>query len=305
MMLLRAATLSVADVDRAAESYAAWLDYEVVESGTVSDALAQSWGAPASAGHRMTVLHPASAKANFLRLVETTPHPAYLPLRSHGWAAIEICVQDVLAVDERLRRSPFQTIGPPREIEGLDAIHAMQVRGPDGEIVYLTEIRSDLPEFDLPRATVPIDSLFILVMGCSDLRASLEWMRRYAGMEFGCPNLQIVYTMLAKAYGTPEDELHTIATMVHGRDVFLELDQYPAAAVARERHPDELPPGVCIGTFAHPAFATLAVAAGQQALAPADRQPGCIYAGRESITMAAPDGALVELVDGSDLRQCQ
>jgi len=204
----------------------------------------------------------------------------------------------VLAANERMLRSPFEIIGPPREIEGLPAIYPMQMRGPDGEIVYLTQIRSDLPDFDLPRARAPIDSLFILVVGCSDLRASLAWFERHAGMQIGREKLDIVYTMLAKAYGTPLDELHTIATMTHGRDVFLELDQYPPAAIPRPMHAGALPPGVAVGTFAHPEFPQLAARAGDAAVAPAAVHESCIYAGRESLTLRAPDGTLVELVDG-------
>ena len=41
--------------------------------------------------------------------------------------------------------SPFEIIGPPREIDGVPAIYPLQVRGPDEEIVYLTQIRADLP----------------------------------------------------------------------------------------------------------------------------------------------------------------
>lgn len=301
MKLLRAATLSVADLDRSVANYTRWLDYEIVETGRVEPGLAAGWGAPATAGSRLAVLRPASGRDVFLRLIEAPPHPAYVPLRSYGWAAIEICVADVLATYERMRRSPFEIIGPPREIEGLDAIYPMQVRGPDDEIVYFTQIRSDLPDFDLPRAEAPIDSLFILVMGCSDLGASLAWLERHAGMAIGRAKLDIVYTMLAKAYGTPLDELHTIATMTHGRDVFLELDQYPAAATPRQAHAGALAPGVAVGTFAHPEFTQLAVEAGASAIMPAAWHESCIYGGREAMTLRAPDGTLVELVDGAGL----
>jgi hypothetical protein len=300
MKLLRAATVCVGDLDRSIETYARWLDYRLVETGALDAGLAAAWRAPASAGSRTAVLRPASGRDVFLRFVESPPHPAYVPLRSHGWAAIEICVTDVLATHERLQRSPFAVIGPPREIEGLDAIFPMQVQGPDAEIVYLTQIRGDLPDFDLPRAQAPIDSLFILVMGCSNLAASLSWLERHAGLAVGRARLDIVYTMLARAYGTPPGDLHSIATMTHGRDVFLELDQYPAAAVARPRHAGRLAPGVAVGSFAHPDFARLADGS-RVAGAAVGRHPGCVYAGRAAMTLCAPDGTLVEIVDGDGL----
>lgn len=293
MKLLRAATLSVADIDRSIEAYTRFLDYTVVEKGTVPEDLAISWSAPACAGRRCAVLEPASGVPIYLRLVEQPPHPDYLPLRSFGWAAIEICVTDVLAVNARMTKSPFEIIGPPREIDGLPAIYPMQVKGPDGEIVYLTQIRDDLPAYDLPRAESLIDRLFILVMGCSDMDASNRWMVRHAGVAMG-RDMEIVYTMLAKAYGTPLDELHRISTMVHGRDVFLELDQYPAAAVPRPRHPGMLPPGVAIGTLFHPDFGSLP----GPWIAPPVVREGAIYRGQRAGSILDPDGAIVEIVEG-------
>ena len=296
MKLLRSATLSVASLERSIEAYGDWLDYSVVESGTVDTALAASFGAAGCAGNRIAVLAPPSGAPIYLRLVEAPPHPDYVALRTWGWAAIEICVTDVLAADERMQRSPlFEIIGPPREIEGLDAIYPMQMKGPDGEIVYLTQIRDDLPAFDLPRASTLIDHLFILVMACSDLPAALNWMERYAGMAIGREHMEIVYTMLANAFDLPVDDLHVIATMVHERDVFLELDQYPPQATARPVHAGQLPPGVALGTFWHPDFDGLAENAGEFAIGEPQKHKSVVYDGRASLTLKGPDGTLIEL----------
>lgn len=293
MKLLRAATLSVADLARSIRNYESYFDYAVVERGPVPSELAASWDAPATAGSSYAVLQPASGADIYLRLVEQPPVVGYQALRSHGWNAIEICVQDVLAAAARMEGSPFEIIGPPREIDGLPAIYPMQVKGPDQEIVYLTQIRDDMPAFDLPRAASPIDRLFILVLGCSDMKASLAWMERHCGLAIGRDEMQIVYTMLAKAYGTPIDELHTISTMIHGRDVFLELDQYPKAAIARPRHAGRLVPGCAIATLWHPDFDALP---GPWISAPVRRE-GPIYKGKHTATMKDLDGALIEIVE--------
>lgn len=295
MKLLRAATLTVADLDAARRRYSEFLDYSVVDEGNVPEDLAASWDAPKSADLPYLVMEPASGTDIFLRLIEQPPHPGYVPLRSYGWAAIEICVTDVLKANERVTQpgSPFEVIGPPREIEGLPAIYPMQVKGPDGEIVYLTQIRDDLPAYDLPRASTLIDKLFILVMACSDMRASNQWMEKHAGVQMG-REMDIVYTMLAGAFGTPEDELHTISTMIHGRDVFLEMDQYPEAAVPRPTHEGMLPPGCAIGTLWHPDFDDLP---GPWITPPVER-PGPVYKGKRVGTMKDLDGALIEMVEG-------
>ena len=296
MKLLRAATLSVADLDRSVDLYSTWLDYSVEENGTLSEELAASWGCPASAGRKTAVLRPASGHDIFIRLVENDPHPDFVPLTSYGWAAIEVCVQDVLAANARMLESPFEIIGPPREIEGLDAIYPMQVKGPDGEIVYLTQIRDDLPEFDLPRAEAPIDRLFILVLACSNMNGSLDWLEKHIGFAVGRRKLEIVYTMLAKAFGLPEEDLHVISTMVHGRDVFLELDQMPDIATKRPRHDDALPPGVAIGTFWHPDFDGVEATCGDLWITPSSVHDSAIYAGKRAGTLRAPDGTLIEIV---------
>lgn len=292
MKLLRAATLSVADLDAAEARYRDYLDYETIASGPLGEGLAAAFGAPRAAQARHVVMRPASGAEIYLRLVEQPAVEGYRPLVTFGWNAIEICVQDVLAAHERVQGSPFEVIGPPREIDGLPAIYPMQMRGPDGEIVYLTQIRDDLPAYDLPRATAPIDRLFILVAGCSDMHASLKWFDETLGFETGRV-MDIEYHMLADAYGTPRTELHTISTAVHGRDVFLELDQYPPEAGPRPMREGWMAPGASVGTFLHPDFDSIK---GDWVSPPTVRE-GAPYSGKRSGVLRGPDGLLVEVVE--------
>jgi catechol 2,3-dioxygenase-like lactoylglutathione lyase family enzyme len=295
MKLLRAATLSVSDLARARDNYARYMDYSVVEEGALDAGLAASWAAPKSAGKRYVVMKPASGADIFLRLVEQPSHPDFEPLKTYGWAAIEICVEDVLKADARLKGSPFEVIGPPREIDGLPAIYPMQVKGPDGEVVYLTQIRSDLPAYDLPRATAPIDRLFIFVLACSDMHSSIRFAVEKLGLAFG-RDMQIVYTMLANAFGTPHEKLYTISTVIHERDVFLEFDQLPPWAAPRPQHKGMLPPGVSLGSITIPDFDTRIEQLADWLIAPPAVYPGPVYGGRRAATVRGPDGALFELV---------
>lgn len=295
MKLLRAATVCVADLDRARANYERFFDYRTLESGALDAGTAASWGAPKAAGARSAVLGPASGAEIYLRLVEQAPHPDYEPLRTYGWAAIEICVEDVLAAHARMKESPFVVIGPPREIEGLPAIYPMQVRGPDGEIVYLTQIRDDLPAYDLPRATAPIDRLFIFVLACSDMGASIRFASEKLGLSLG-REMEIVYTMLANAFSLPVEQLHAIATVIHERDVFLEFDQYPPAATPRPQAKGMLPPGIAVGSLTLPDFEARIDALQGWLIAPPAVQPGVVYGGRKSATLRGPDGTLFEVV---------
>jgi len=292
MELLRAATLTTPDLDAAVARYEQFLDYAVVERGEVAVDLAEAWGAPASAGRRYAAVQPASGAQVFIRFVEGEVPPDYRSLRTYGWAAIEICVQDTLAVNARMESSPFTIIGPPKQLDGLPAIFPMQVRGPDGEIVYLTQIRDNLPDYDLPRAGSLIDKLFILVLACSDMEASAAWFRETLGIQHG-RTMEIVYSMINQAFSLSEGAKHRLATGIHERDCFLEFDQYPAEATARPCVAGALPPGVAMTTLRHPQFDAIP---GQWITPPAPRA-GAIYGGRRAGTLRTPDGSLVEVVE--------
>jgi catechol 2,3-dioxygenase-like lactoylglutathione lyase family enzyme len=296
MRLLRSATLTVSDLSQSQALYQDYLDYRTVEVGRVPASLATAWGAEGATGARFAVLQPQSGRDIFLRFVEQPAHPDYRPLRTYGWAAIEICVTDTLAVNVRMEKSPFTIIGPPKELDGLPAIFPMQVQGPDGEIVYLTQIRDDLPMYDLPRAQSPIDCLFILVMACSDLKGALAFTQEKLGLSFG-REIAIQYTMLAKAFGKPMDTKYTLATATHERDVFFEFDQYPPAATPRPCHPGMLPPGVALGGMTLPDFDARIEALADFLIAPPQAFEGPLYSGKRAATLRGPDGALYELTE--------
>ena len=295
MNLLRCATHTVTDLDATIVRFARWLNYRPVEQGVVSVDLAKSWGAPASAGRRYAVCQPASGAQVFLRFVAADPVPDYLPIRSYGWAAIEICVQDVLKVNERMLQpgSPFAVIGPPTRIAGIDTIFPMQVRGPEQETLYFTEITTKAPDNGLPTADSLIDKVFILVLACADMRVSVDWFAHTLKLDMSDP-IAIRYSMIAQAFGLPISDLHEIVTAERQGDVFMEFDQYPDGAVVRPKHPGALPPGVAICTLTHPDFDVLDIAW----ITPPVVREGPLYNGRKVGTAKTPEGALLEIVSG-------
>ena len=290
MNLLRAATVCVADPVVTAARYVRWFDYRVVEQGCVDPELATSWAAPGAARRAYVTVAPASGTAVFLRFVASDPAPDYRPLRTLGWAALELCVQDVLTVNARLKDSPFEIIGPPREIAGLTAIFPMQVRGPDDEILFLTQIRNDLPEYDLPRARSLVDHLFIAVMACGNLEEIGRWFEQELHLSAG-RQMEVVYSVLARAFSTPPEQLYRLNTLTHGRNVFLEIDQYPATATPRASTPGQLAPGIASVTLQQPDLSEIS-----GLLTPPNARQGVIYGGRHSACVRTPEGALVELV---------
>lgn len=293
MTLLRCAALVVADVEASAALYAEWLGYSVIERGLLPDDLAEAWQSPASAGRITATLRPESGEPVFLRFVEGDPVPGYQPIRTWGWAATEICVTDVEAVHVRMQQSPFEVIGSPRTLDGFATIKPMQVRGPDSEIVYLTEFSGHDPALALPQPRTLVDRPFIIVHACRDLAAGRAWLHDVVGLDVTDP-VSIRYTMIERAFGlTPEARTEIATACWPGGETFLEFDQYPESATERPRHLGALPPGVAIITMLHPDIARL----DGHWLSPPEVRAGPIYGGRLSGVLATPDGALLEVID--------
>lgn len=296
MHLIRGATLTVADIARSETLYCETLAYTCIERGEISVDLAQSWGAPKTAGQPYAVLQPASGRDVFIRLIQQPAVPDYTALTSYGWAAIEICNQDTLAVNKIMEASAFDIIGPPKQLDGMPAIFPMQVKGPDQEIVYLTEIRDNMPDYDLPRAESFIDHLFILVMACSDMEATGAWLEKHMLIEKG-RSLEIIYSMINNAFDLPPETKHALATLKHGDDVFLEIDRYPDAATPRPAQADMLAPCVAIGSFVHPDFEGLMGVNADHWLVPPALRAGVMYQGKRVGVLRDPDGTLIEMIE--------
>jgi len=292
MTLLSCATLVVADVAAAAARYVEWMGYAVVEQGVVSEALAALWLSPASAGKPYALLQPASGAETFLRFVEGTPVDGYEPIRSYGWAATELCVTDVMAVNDQMIASPFEVIGPPKNLDGFATVKPMQVKGADKEVVYLTQMLVSGPEHGLPTARSLVDRPFIMVLACPDLRLCTAWFRDVLGLEVIEP-VAIHYSMISKSFNLPEGEKVELVTVKWQGEVFIELDQYPAAATIRDKAEGELPPGVAITSMTHPDFARLE---GHWAVEPVV-MAGPLYAGRRVGMLTTPEGALLEVIE--------
>jgi catechol 2,3-dioxygenase-like lactoylglutathione lyase family enzyme len=296
MTLLKCATHVVVDVKAAVARYQTWMDYRLVEEGHVAADLASAWQAPASAGRPYALMQPASDEAVFLRFVEGDPVPDYAPIRSYGWAAIELCVSDVEAVNARMIESPFEVIGPPKALDGFATVKPMQVRGADQETVYLTEILQPGPETGLPQPRSLVDRPFIMVLACPDLRQSAQWVKDVLGLPVIDP-VAIRYSMITLSFGLAEDAKTELVTARGGGQVFLELDQYPEGATERPRHPGALVPGVAITTMLYPDFTRLEQ---HWASAPVVRE-GPLYAGRRSGVLVTPEGALLEVIEGGEI----
>lgn len=287
---IKIATIGAPDVNEIARLYGRWLDYDVASKGTVSETLAASWGAPASAGRPYVMLMPASGEDVFIRAVETDPVKNYRAMTTLGWNAIEIIVDDVYATRKKLEAAPFKIIGEPHSLGGQFAsIHAMQFLGPAQEVVYLTMETGDRAKSTLPIPKVPIDRPFIMVLAGHDLEVLVSFYASRFGLS-RIPIFPAQLDLVREAQALPEGHEFTMSLLRGAeRGNNIELDGYPISAQHRETAPGQLPPGVAMTTFSVPDLDALELDFIQP--------PQMLYGTLRAATFVGPAGELTELLE--------
>ncbi|WP_293943205.1 hypothetical protein [Sphingomonas sp.] len=248
---LAGVTIVVPDLQAAIAAYRDWLGYVPGRVAVVGDALAAQWGAPGAAAARTVTLCPESGETRFIRLVEGQADPGYQPLTSLGWIAAEIIVQDVDALAERLgaEACPFKIIGPPAvlDFEFTDQIKAMQVVGPGGETLYLTEVGAPIPGFDLPAAESFVGALFIMVLGARDIADAAT---HYASPRHPLgPVFEARIEVLSTAFDMPTSHRYRLATVAFGESTLIEIDAFPPHAPIRALSTVGMPSGIAVVSF--------------------------------------------------------
>ena len=243
---LAGVTVVTPDLDAAMAAYERFLGYAGDLPTLVGETLAEAWGAPAAATARMAILRPESGEARFIRLVEGVPAAEFRPMTSLGWTAIEIVVQDLDALAMHLADSPFSIIGPPAvlDFEFTDAISAMQVVGPGGEILYLTQIDGVVPGFDLPEAKSAVGQMFIMVLATAEIADTADFFAT-RGARVG-PQIAARIEILSAALGLPATHRHQLLTAALAERSLIEIDALPVAAAARPASSIELPSGIAM-----------------------------------------------------------
>lgn len=284
------ATLTMPDPAAVAENYVRHFGYRIDSTGTVDAATAKVWGAPKQEGAQTIILRATSGLPQWLRFVEHPERHAQ-PLLTLGWNAIELSVKAVDTLKAPLEGTPFKWLSGPHFLSGgTSTIKAMQVEGPAGEVVYLTQIPDDPDKKHLPKAKVPVDRLFIVVLGTADSRAAQRWyMDRFDVIER--PYRETPIKCINKAHGRPENALSSLASVSLKEDGMFEIDGYPATAVPRPVKEGYLPAGFAMVTAAATGLAPWLTLRG--GTAPADRD---LHMGRTKIaTITGPAGEVVEL----------
>jgi catechol 2,3-dioxygenase-like lactoylglutathione lyase family enzyme len=283
-------TVCVPALDQALLLYRDLFEQTVVRTGTVGKAEAEAWEAPALAGAKSVVMQPPSGSPVYLRLIEQADPAGYHPGTHYGWAALELSVKDADAMYARLLAAGTPIIAAPKALSFTDMLYPMQARGPGGEAIYLNEIRGDLPSSDLPMAKCWVDRLFIAVMGCRDMKASLEFYHALLGTTTG-GEWEMPYSVINISFGLDASTAHKLATISDRRTVLFEVDQYPVKSTPRPQSNSSLPQGVAmIGVKVD------ALPVGASWVVPPSARTQAPYFGATVGVVRGPDGELTELV---------
>ena len=242
---IRAITWSVSDPAASRRAFTETLGMAPVAEGRISERQAAAWGTPAMAGAAFAAVASPDRPKVLLRFVEAEAGSQVEPLMTTGWNAAELHVRDIHALAARLEGSAFEVIGPPRDLLDNDAVWAMQVIGPGGELLYLTEIRQRGMQRTYGQSEAEVGRPFIVVLGTHDQPRSLAHYGPLA--RFHTDPRPFNVTVLARAHGLdPATAEFSIASLVMEQRFRIETDAYPPTAKARVHVEGCLPPGLCL-----------------------------------------------------------
>lgn len=243
---LRHATLIVADARPLVEAYAA-LGLVAGAAQTIDGSQARAWGQPALARRHMVPLATRPGGDPLLRLIEVPAAPPRPTRHSHGWLALEILVRDVDDLAARLSGPGWQIVGAPADLDVSPSIRAMQVVGPAGEMLYLTQVKAPVPPFQIPLsdalpAQQALGPLFIAVMSVpsrSDALAACAGLAPLQTLQF-----ETKVSVLNRTLGRDLATRWPVATTQWAGQCLFEIDEVVDRQVGAPAAPGVLPTGL-------------------------------------------------------------
>ena len=185
-----------------------------------------------------------------VRFIESTTYQNPLPLRTFGWSALEICVDDVHKYVAQAVEAGFEVLNEAVPLSGTAKplpLLAAQLAGINGEVVYITQILSEVPNFELPDVSKESGSIFICVLGASDLAKSREVLESNFEVR-RASDREVAIRVINRVYEKPLETLHRLSSLqLAGRNA-IEIDQLPNEGAQREKLASNLPPGISIVT---------------------------------------------------------
>jgi len=290
-------TMTAPDLSSMEQAYSSSLNYAVVDRGQVSGELATVWDAPRMTGREYLLMQPESEAPFYLRFVQGDSIDGYGAMKTFGWNATEILVQDPDDLARRMREehAAFEIIGEPRPLSATSPIRAMQVVGPADEVLYLTRIPPREPGDSGPAmasAATYVDRPFIVILGGPDIDATRAFYRDNFGFQVSEPGKSRM-TVLNKPHGFDIETVHPIAMARISPEFAIELDGYPHTATTRAHRYAELPPAMAIVGFEVDSFDGLE----HLMVGPVRPLSSPPYDGRNVVVLRGAAGELIELIE--------
>jgi hypothetical protein len=245
---IAAVTISTSNLNKMVEVYQEFLRYRVTKSGQITSKESSAWGAENITDADYVVMQPEKSDDFSFRFIHQPDQSNYIAFKSAGWNAAELIVEDVDGLAVKLENSPFKIIGAPADLSFTKDIRAMQVMGPANEILYLTQFKKIVPEFDSPKPRCFVDQTFIVVLAGK----SLNEMQDYFHENFALAKATIIESRIrsiSRVFNYPEDTKYKAAALTLKGQSMIELDELPKEGSKRSSLEGYLPAGIAMVSF--------------------------------------------------------
>ena len=245
---IAAVTISTSNLNKMVEVYQEFLRYRVTKSGQITSKESSAWGAENITDADYVVMQPEKSDDFSFRFIHQPDQSNYIAFKSAGWNAAELIVEDVDGLAVQLENSPFKIIGAPADLSFTKDIRAMQVMGPANEILYLTQFKKIVPEFDSPKPRCFVDQTFIVVLAGK----SLNEMQDYFHENFALAKATIIESRIrsiSRVFNYPEDTKYKAAALTLKGQSMIELDELPKEGSKRSSLDGYLPAGIAMVSF--------------------------------------------------------
>ena len=245
---IAAVTISTSDLNKMVWVYQEFLRYRVTKSGQITAKESSAWGAENLTNADYVVMQPEKSDDFSFRFIHQPDQSNYIAFKSVGWNAAELIVEDVDGLAVQLENSPFKIIGSPADLSFTKDIRAMQVMGPANEILYLTQFKNKVPEFDSPKPRCAVDQTFIVVLAGK----SLDEMQGYFQANFKLPKATVIESRIrsiSRVFNFPADTKYKAAALALRDQSMIELDELPKEGNNRFSLDGYLPAGIAMVSF--------------------------------------------------------
>ena len=245
---IAAVTISTSDLNKMVWVYQEFLRYRVTKSGQITAKESSAWGAENLTNADYVVMQPEKSDDFSFRFIHQPYQSNYIAFKSVGWNAAELIVEDVDGLAVQLENSPFKIIGSPADLSFTKDIRAMQVMGPANEILYLTQFKNKVPEFDSPKPRCAVDQTFIVVLAGK----SLDEIQGYFQANFKLPKATVIESRIrsiSRVFNFPADTKYKAAALALRDQSMIELDELPKEGNNRLSLDGYLPAGISMVSF--------------------------------------------------------